>query len=62
MRLVLATANPHKIREISALFPPAGFTLVPATACLPDWHVEETGATLAANAELKARAAAVATG
>lgn len=61
-RLVLATANPHKIREIAPLFPPAGYTLGAVTECVPGWDVEETGATLAANAELKARAAAAAAG
>jgi XTP/dITP diphosphohydrolase len=56
--LVLATRNPHKLREFAALMD--GFELV----ALPD-GVElppETGTTFAANALPKARAAAQATG
>ena len=58
MSLVLATRNPHKLREFAALLD--GVELVP----LPD-GVElppETGTTFAANALPKARAAARATG
>ncbi len=56
--LVVATRNPHKLGELARLLP--GITLVP----LPR-EVElppETGETFAANALLKARAAACATG
>ena len=58
MRLVLATRNPHKVREFAQLL--AGHEVVP----LPD-DVElppETGETFAENALGKARAAAAATG
>ena len=58
MRLVLASGNPHKLRELGRLM--AGHELEP----LPD-GVElppETGSTFAENALLKARAAAAATG
>lgn len=58
MRLVLATANPDKAREIEVLL--AGFEVVPRPAGVPD--VEETGDTLEANARLKARALQEATG
>ena len=58
MNLVLATRNPHKLREFERLLPgheldplPAGFELPP-----------ETGATFEENALAKARAAARATG
>jgi XTP/dITP diphosphohydrolase len=56
--LVLATRNPHKAREFAALL--EGIEVVP----LPE-HVElppETGESFAANALVKARAAARATG
>lgn len=58
MRLLLATANDHKLREFSRLLP--GVTLDP----LPKDHPspEETGDTYAENALIKARAAAEATG
>ena len=58
--LVLATRNPHKVREMSRLLAPAGVEVKP----LPDW-VElppEDGETFADNALGKARAAAAATG
>ncbi len=57
---VLATRNPHKLREFNRLLAPAGITVQP----LPD-GVElppETGDTFAANALPKARTAAAATG
>jgi len=54
-RLVLATRNPHKIAELSEILGPAldGFELVPAEGPDP----VEDGATFAANALIKARAA-----
>ena len=60
-RLVLATHNPGKVREIGALLTPFGMDVVAAGDLgLPE--PEETGLTFAANAELKARAAATASG
>jgi XTP/dITP diphosphohydrolase len=58
--LLLATRNPHKLREFRRLLAPAGFTVSP----LPD-GVElppEDGSTFAENALPKARTAAFATG
>ena len=56
-RLVIASHNPGKIREIDALLGPLGVTVVSAADLgLPE--PEETGSTFAANAEIKARAAA----
>ena len=55
--LIVASHNPGKVREIRALLGPHGIEPVGAG----DLHLpepEETGATFAANAELKARAAA----
>ena len=55
--LVVASHNPGKVREIKALLGPHGIEPVSAGDLgLPE--PEETGATFAANAELKARAAA----
>lgn len=59
MRLVLATANPHKAEEIADVLGD-GFELVPRPAHVPD--VEEDGATLVDNARLKAAALCAATG
>lgn len=60
-RLVVATHNPGKLRELKALFHPYTDDLVSAGDLgLPE--PEETGLTFAANAELKARAAALASG
>ena len=61
IRLVLATANRHKVREIEPLLEGTGVELVPVTAVVHGWDVDETGETLAENAALKARAAMLAT-
>lgn len=55
---VLATANPDKTREISAIL--EGLELLPRPTDVPD--VDETGDTLVANARLKAQALVDATG
>jgi XTP/dITP diphosphohydrolase len=57
-RLVLATANPDKARELAALL--EGFDVVPRPADLSE--VEETEETLEGNARLKAVAVMEATG
>ena len=59
--LVIASHNPGKVREIAALLGPYGVTVKSAAELdLPE--PEETGTTFAANAELKASAAARASG
>ncbi len=58
MRVVLATANPHKALEIGPLL--AGFDVVPRPADLAD--VDETADTLEGNARLKAEAVAAFSG
>ena len=58
MRLVLATANPHKAAEIAGLLP--GFELVVRPEAVGD--VDETEDTLEGNARLKARAVAAVAG
>ena len=59
--LVIATHNPGKLREIAELVAPFGVDIVSAADLgLPE--PEETGETFAANAALKARAAAEASG
>ncbi|MBN1435394.1 RdgB/HAM1 family non-canonical purine NTP pyrophosphatase [Candidatus Fermentibacterales bacterium] len=62
MRIVLASANPDKLRELRSILSELGLEVVPVSDVAPGWHVEETGATLEENALLKARAAASATG
>jgi XTP/dITP diphosphohydrolase len=57
---VVATANAHKLRELSVLFEGLGVALLPRPEGLA--MPEETGATFLANARLKARAIALATG
>jgi XTP/dITP diphosphohydrolase len=54
----LATANPDKAREISALL--SSYQLLPRPASVPE--IDETGTTLSENALLKARALVAATG
>jgi XTP/dITP diphosphohydrolase len=58
VRLLLATHNEHKRRELGRLLPGHEVALLPDTVELPP----EDGATFAANALGKARAAATATG
>lgn len=60
MRLVLASANPDKAREIAGLLAPARVELLPRPAFLGE--VDETGDSLEANALLKARAVMEAAG
>ena len=58
MKLVLATANPDKAREIADAL--SGFDLVPRPDDVPD--VDETADTLEGNARLKAETLCAATG
>lgn len=60
-RIVLASSNPGKVREIQALLADTGITIVPQS----EFNVvdaEETGLTFVENAILKARNAAAHTG
>ena len=61
-RWILATANPHKVEELRAILAAAGADValepLPAGFAMP----EETGTTFLANARIKARAVAEATG
>ncbi|HYI99438.1 MAG TPA: RdgB/HAM1 family non-canonical purine NTP pyrophosphatase [Thermoleophilaceae bacterium] len=58
MRLVLASRNAHKLRELSLLLAPHEVVPLPDSVDLPP----ETGTTFAENALVKARTAAAATG
>ncbi len=60
-RLVIASHNQGKVREIAELLAPFGAEVVSAGELGLD-EPEETGRTFVANAELKARAAAMASG
>jgi XTP/dITP diphosphohydrolase len=60
-RLVLATHNPGKVIELAELLGPHGLDVVSAGDLGLD-EPEETGLTFVANAELKALAAAIASG
>ena len=60
-RLVLASGNPGKIRELTALLGPAGIEVLPQSRW-PVPECEETGLTFVENAILKARNAALHTG
>lgn len=56
-KLVLATANPAKLRELQAMLAGRGIKVL-AQSALGVPEVEETGASFAENAQLKARHAA----
>ena len=60
LRLVLASANPDKSREIADILGAEGIEVGPRPAGVPD--VDETGDTLEDNARLKAEALVQATG
>ena len=60
-RLVLATHNPGKVRELGALLKPLGIDVI-ASAALALPEPVEDGASFAANARIKAHAAAQACG
>jgi XTP/dITP diphosphohydrolase len=60
--LLVATTNPGKLREIAAILAGVPLTLLALTDCGPVEEPEETGATFAENARLKARYYAKATG
>ena len=59
-RLVVATGNAHKLREIAEIF--TGFEIVSQKQMGFDEDVEETGTTFMENALIKARAASKALG
>lgn len=59
-RLVLASKNPGKIRELQALMADSSIAVIGLDPTAPD--VDETGTTFEANALLKARAACAVTG
>jgi XTP/dITP diphosphohydrolase len=61
MKLVAASANPDKIREITEILASAGYR-TSVSSCVPEGGVEETGSTLEANALIKARHACAASG
>ena len=61
MRLLLATTNPNKVREIRAVLESALFDVVSLSDLPPVPEPEETGATFWENARLKAFAYAEAT-
>jgi len=61
--LVAATSNAHKIREIEAITARFGYRIVSrAEAGVPDFEVEENGATFEENSLIKAKAILEATG
>src|SRR5438445_13653400 len=60
--LLLATTNVHKLEEYRAIFSDLPYRLLSPRDIQLDMEVEETGATFAENAELKAHAYARASG
>lgn len=62
VRVVLATANSHKVSEMRAVLATPGIELLGPGDLAPWEDVEETGHTLEENALLKARAVCAATG
>lgn len=61
MRIIAATNNENKVREICEIFTPLGFDVIPQSNAGIDVEVEETGNTFEKNALIKARAVAMVT-
>jgi len=61
-RIVLASGNPDKLAELQYMLADIKIEIVSVTDLIPDWSIEETGATLEENAYLKARDVAAKTG
>lgn len=59
MRIVVATKNENKIREIREIVAPLGFDVISQADAGIDIDVEETGDTFEKNARLKAKAVAM---
>ena len=62
MKLVLASKNPGKLKEMRDILAELGVEVVSEADAGVDVDVEETGTTFAENARLKARAVAQASG
>jgi XTP/dITP diphosphohydrolase len=62
MKIVLATNNEKKLKEMRAILSELGFTVLSLREAGVELEVEETGSTFAENAALKAEAAMRATG
>ena len=62
MKIVLASANADKLRELRNVLRELNIEIVPITEVDPEWSVRESGSTLEENALIKARAASVASG
>ena len=62
MKVVLASHNPHKLKEIDAILNKLGIELVLQSELGVDIEVEETGSTFEENSFLKAQAVMKATG
>jgi XTP/dITP diphosphohydrolase len=56
MKLVLASNNKNKLREIREILEPKGFEVVSLKDCGIDTDIEETGTTFEENATIKAKA------
>jgi XTP/dITP diphosphohydrolase len=54
-RLVFATTNRGKLREVAEILAPDGVTVIGVDEVAPGWSVVEDGQTFAANAAIKAR-------
>lgn len=63
MKIVIATSNSHKVREIAdKLAGIDGFSFVSMKECCPPMQIEENGSTFAENSKIKARAVCAASG
>mgnify|MGYP004671049877 CR=1 FL=1 len=61
-RMVLASGNRKKLKELRRILEPMGFEVIPKDEAGAAFDPEENGSTFAENALIKARAASLATG
>ncbi len=62
MRIIFATNNPDKLREVREILSPLGIEVISQREAGCRFEAEETGSTFTENARIKARAAMEATG
>lgn len=62
MKLILASNNPHKLREFREILSPLGIEIISQSEAGCHFEVEETGSTFEENAYLKAAAVTAAIG
>ena len=56
MKLILASNNKNKLREVREILSPLGYDVISQSEAGADFEADENGTTFEENAEIKARA------